>query len=189
MAGEFTGTPERISDRTEFIEQIADELFGSGIFDENRIFLRRNRLRLCAEAYFLLNEAYKKWRIIDGHNTELPKVAAMMCMVIVRIQPLRPIDLNNAVSRVEVQCNEIFALAVACASLGIDVDARRENFNFRLLDHLATSGSETIEPYIVDKNLSNNRALDTYKLNILPVDQDRTNGLITIFELLAHDLD
>jgi hypothetical protein len=189
VAGTFTGSPERIADRTEFILDIARSLFESGVLDENRIVLRESRIKLCVEAYFLLNAAYKKWRIISGHNTELPKVAAMTAMVIVRLQPFRPIDLDNVRNRAEAQSNAILAYAVATALLGIESDYSAKNFHYRLLDYINESGSETIEPYIVDKNLHNNRELDSYDLTIHAKDKDRANALITILELMVGDLD
>jgi hypothetical protein len=189
---EFTGTPDRVNDRVAFLLGIAEKLFDSKVLDKQKVFLNSHRIRICAEGYFLLNHAYKKWRMPKSHNTEMPKVAAMQSMTIVRIQPLIPFDTKNVASRYEAQCNEIFALAVADALLEIETqhndDPKMKNFYLRLLDFIAESSTETIETFLVDKSLSNNKPLKDYKLEIHPKDQDRTNGLITIFELMAPSI-
>ena len=180
----FAGTPEKISERAEFFRDVADALFEDGVFDD-RVVLRGARIPVAVQGYFLLNDAYKDWRIEDGHRTEDPKIAALQCVAIATFQPLRPIDPTDARTTAEARCNELFALAVAAATLGIDIDASPENFHLRLLDVLSACRSETLEAYRVDRAAEIIRPLDKYRLTIHDSDKLAINALITIFELMS----
>ncbi len=64
-------------------------------------------MKVLTEAYFILSECYKAWRIKDGHLTEEPKIAALTCAAIIKIVPYRPQTLNMAKTVGEFKCNEI----------------------------------------------------------------------------------
>jgi hypothetical protein len=178
----------KISERVEFLLNVAQDLIERGILPDDKLILHEGRVRLAVESYFLLNKAYKKWRINSGHHTEKPKIAALQATTIARIQPFIPIHHANAESLAEARCNEIFALTYAFAILEKDFNPNtppKKDLTLRLLDIISASEVEAIEPYILDTNLEIKRKLDEYTLAIPPSDKHKINSLITIFELIS----
>jgi len=178
-------SPERIGERVALIRDIADDALKSGLLPADKIVLRGIRIPLLVSGYFLLNAAYKKWRIKEGHYTEPPKIAALTCLSIMTFVPFRPLDPDNVTTITEARCNEIFALECASVLVGVPIQAGRENTYRRVLDILAECRSETLEAYRVDQNMQVARPLPDYDLAILPADHFKINSMITILECLS----
>ena len=165
----------------------ARELLSSGALPADRVALAEHRIPLISEGYFLLNKAYKDWRLPDGHFTELPKIVALQAVVISRLQPFFP--LQSPVDRVDVgviRCNEIFACSYALGVIEHDFQPdtpQKVDFWLRLLDIIAAPSCETIEPYIMDKMFEIKRPLEDFQLSVLDPDKPIINSLISIFEL------
>ncbi len=175
---------EIVTERFNLLRDIALTLVGDGVIS-NSILVRTNRIKLATEGYFLLNHAYKKWRINDGHRTEPPKIAALTCMSLAVFQPMLPIDPSNAETVLEARCNEIYSLACAATFLGIPFKPNESNFYLRVLDVLSETDCDTLEVYRVDKDMQNNRVLGSYDLSVLDRDKQSMNSLISLFEALA----
>ena len=188
----FYATPETISERTKLLLEHARELLNSGAVPSRHVELAEHRIQLTSESYFLLNRAYKGWRMPDGHFTELPKIAALQCVTISRLQPFFPLQIPVDEANVGIiKCNEIFACSYALGILERDFHPNtpeKIDFWLRLLDVISGTTAETIEPYIVDKKLEINKPLEQYNHTITSVlEQDKLgiNSLISIFELLS----
>jgi hypothetical protein len=78
-----------LEDRARFLEEVAIDLVTSGVLPDERIVQRRRRIPLVTNGYFLLNQAYKAWRISENHNTERPKIASLLCLAIETFVPFR----------------------------------------------------------------------------------------------------
>jgi hypothetical protein len=180
-----------ISERTDLLLEHARDLLHSNSIPNDRVVLAEHRIRLVAEGYFLLNRAYKEWRMPDGHYTELPKIAALQSVVIARIQPLFPSKLPIDEADVGIiKCNEIFAFSYGMGILEKTFTPNtpeKIDFWLRLLDVITSSSCETIEPYITDRKLQINRQLSEYSTNtVLERDKPALNSLMCIFELLSE---
>lgn len=187
--GGFYVSDDEIEDRALFLREVAVNLVESEILPDKEIVLRPGRIDLATRGYFLLNEAYKKWRITDAHYTQEPKIAALKCMAIATFQPFLTIDPNNATTIAQARANEIYAVAVASTILKhpiSPVDSVKRDFWLRLLDILEKAQSQTLEPYRVDINMQISRSLADYKLEISHKDDFlMINSLICIFEGVA----
>jgi hypothetical protein len=176
---------DRAERRAPKLLAIAETLVSEGVLSSSNIILRPTHVPIATAGYFLLNSAYKRWRIQDGHRTEAAKIAALQCMAILSIPPFKVVDRNNATTLAEARCNEIFAVAAASAVLGVSVSGgRSKNFELRLWDILSECISQTLEPYIVDLEMKIDRPLRSYDLSFHKDDRCKINSLITIFELL-----
>jgi hypothetical protein len=188
---EFDGfyvSEQIVSERSNLLREIAQLMLDSGVLPPDRIILRQGRIPLLTRGYFLLNRAYKDWRIPDGHFTERPKIAAIQCMAIARFEPFTPVFPNNAVNIAEYRCNEIFACSYAMGILGksfVPNTPEKIDFWLRLLDVISEATVETLEPYIVDVNHEIKRPLAEYTMPIHPADKLVLNSLISIFELIS----
>jgi hypothetical protein len=181
-----------ISERASLLLEHARELLASDVIPKDRVGLAEYRIPLIADGYFLLNQAYKEWRMPVGHRTELPKIAALQSIVIARIQPFFPSKYPVDDTDIGViKCNEIFAVSYGMGILerSLTPDTpERIDFWLRLLDIITSSSCETIEPYITDKKLEITKPLSAYaSINkVLECDRLALNGLISIFELLSE---
>jgi hypothetical protein len=185
---EFYISEKAIARRTALLLDIARELMDSGTLPTHRIILRQARIRLLTEGYFLLNKAYKDWRLPEGHSNEKIRIAALQAIVIVRFQPFVPIDPTDARDLTEARCNEIFALVYALVMIEARVALgapEKTDFWLRILDILADASVETLEPFIADINRGMMRPLGDYTLVIHRHDRLAINSLISIFELIA----
>ena len=181
-------SPERISERVQLLTDIGQALQTNGIIPASTVAFRENRLLPMVRGYFLLNEAYKNWRIEDSHNTEKPKIAALQAVVIARFQPFLPHDPSNARTLAEARCNEIFALTYASSILERTFDPNtpeKRDFWLRLLDIIAGSSAQTLEPFYQDVAMQIDRPLEDYTIAILTQDKVAINSLISIFELIS----
>ncbi len=144
----FYVSEQEISERAQLLTDIANGLLTDGVLPNDRVLLRQARIPYLARGYFLLNKAYKQWRISDGHYTELPKIAALQAAAIVRFQPFRPFYMGQAQSTAEARCNEIFACTYALAILEqtfLPDTPEKRDFWLRLLDILSEADIETLE--------------------------------------------
>lgn len=179
-----------VSERSDLLRDIAQVLLANGALPANRLIFRQGRIPLLTRGYFLLNSAYKDWRIRDGHFTERPKIAALQCMAITRFEPFTPIDPTNAVEVAEIRCNEIFACSYAMGILEktlVPNTPKKIDFWLRLLDIMSEARVETLEPYIVDINHDIKRPLSEYRMQIHPADKLVLNSLISIFGLISGE--
>lgn len=188
MSGFYVSETD-ISERARLLADIAKGLLTDGILPDDRVVLREARIPYLARGYFLLNKAYKQWRISDGHYTELPKIAALQAATIIRFQPSRPLHVGEANSTGEARCNEIFACAYALAILECQFlpdTLEKRDFWLRLLDILSEADIETLEPYVADIDMKCVRPLEEYILAIHKNDKLVINSLISIFELISY---
>jgi hypothetical protein len=179
---------ERISERVQLLRDIGKGLQADGVIPVDTVVFREARLLPMVRGYFLLNEAYKGWRIENGHNTEKPKIAALQAVVIARFQPFLPINPSDARTTSEARCNEIFALAYAGAILErpfVPNSPEKLDFWMRLLEIISGSSAETLEPFYHDVAMQIDRPLNSYTIAILKKDKLAINSLISIFELIS----
>ena len=183
----FYITEKAIARRAALLLDIARELLESGTLPAHRIILREPRIRLLTEGYFLLNKAYKDWRIPAGHSNEKIRIAALQALTITQFQPFVPVDPTDARDLTEARCNEIFALVYALVMMdaGVHLGAPEKiDLWLRILDILADARVETLEPFIADINREVKRPLEDYTLAIHGRDNLVINSLISIFELI-----
>lgn len=178
----------RFDERRDFLTRIGEELLKPSVYRGELIVFRIGRMKALTEAYFILNESYKAWRIVPGHNTEESKIAALTCAAIMKIVPFRPQTLIMAKTVGEYKCNEIYALNCAAAivgvSLGLDQDLKPD-FWLRLLDILSDVKCHTLDGFVADINAGRQEPLESYVAEIDRRDHLEINTLITIFELLC----
>jgi hypothetical protein len=162
----FYVSEKTISDRAALLLEHARDLLKSDAIPRDRVDLAEYRIPLIAEGYFLLNRAYKEWRMPGGHYTELPKIAALQSIVIARLQPFFPRTYPVDDTDIGIiKCNEIFAVSYGLGILErsfIPNTHEKADFWLRLLDVITSSSCETIEPYIVDKKLEIIKPLSEY---------------------------
>ena len=183
----FYASETEISERIVLLTDIAKALQSAGIIPDT-VILREARLAPMVRGYFLLNKAYKDWRIHSTHYTEKPKIAALTCLVIGRFQPFLPVSPANVQTRAEARSNEIYALTYALSvieqSFTPDTPEKMD-FWLRLLDIIAGSSVVTLEPYFQDIRLQIHRPLEQYTVAIQPQDRLAINSLVSIFEMIS----
>jgi hypothetical protein len=185
----FYASEKAVTERANLLREVAHELLDSGTLPADRVVLREPRIQLLTQGYFLLNKAYKDWRIPAGHANELIRIAALHAVTIVRFQPFMPLDPANAQDLAEARCNEIFALVYALGMLGrrLALDGPdRVDFWLRVLDIMTEATVETLAPFIADINRGAQRPLEDYALVLHSRDKLVINSLISIFELVAN---
>ena len=187
--GKFYVSEQEIADRAALLTDMAHGLLKDGTLPTDRVILRPGRIPYLTGGYFLLNLAYKQWRIPIGHYTEIPKIAALQTAAIMRFQPFRPVDPSNVQTTAEARCNEIFACAYALGIIERQFTPNtpeKADFWLRLLDIASEANIETLEPYIVDINYDCVRPLQDYTLVVHKDDKLILNALISIFELISE---
>ncbi len=183
----FYASETEISGRITLLTDIGRALQTAGVIP-NTVIFREARVTPMIRGYFLLNKAYKDWRIHATHHTEKPKIAALTCLVIGRFQPFLPASPADVQTRAEARSNEVYALTYALSVIGKSFTPdtpEKLDFWLRLLDIIAGSSVVTLEPYFQDIRLQIDRDLDQYTLAIQPQDKLAINSLISIFELIS----
>jgi hypothetical protein len=187
-------TAERVSQRAQLLLEHAKDMVSAGTLPADLVDMREYRFKNISEGYFLLNEAYKSWRISDGHNTERPKIAALQCVAIARYQPFFPlVHPVNEADPAAAKPNEMFALSYALGILEIDFvpnSPARRDFWLRLLDVISSASAQTLEGYSNDQTHQIDQPLENYvrqmrEKKIHPDDRAAISSLICIFELLS----
>lgn len=191
MSG-FYVSQSTIDDRTNLLRQHATDLINDGVLPKDLVDMRGYRFPHISEGYFLLNRAYKDWRIPDGHFTERPKIAALQCVTISRYQPFFPLKTPVDEANISViKCNEIFALSYALGILQIkftpDTD-QKVDFWLRILDVITAMSAQSLEAYTVDCSLGLKRPIEEYEHLVAQIhsdDKPMISALISIFELMT----
>ncbi|NVO12638.1 MAG: hypothetical protein HXX10_01240 [Rhodoplanes sp.] len=184
----FYISDKAIQERVGILRDIARGLMSSGALPADRLVLREGRIPLLIQGYFLLNKAYKDWRIPAGQSNETVRIAALQAIAIVRFQPFMPLAPTAAKDLAEARCNEIFALVCGLGFLQRSLRLSgpdRIDFWLRVLDVMAAARAETLDPFIADLERGAPQPLATYALTIHPNDELAINSLISIFELVA----
>jgi len=185
----FYASERAIAERADLLCDVARELLDNGTLPADRIVLREPRIHILTQGYFLLNKAYKDWRIPPGHSNEKVRIAALKAIAIARFQPFMPLDPASATDLVEARCNEIFALVYALGMLGCKLaldNPGKVDLWLRVLDIIAASTVETLGPFIADINRHTRRPLEEYALTLHDQDKLAINSLISIFELISN---
>jgi hypothetical protein len=132
----------------------------------NQVYLNEVHLRYTAEAYSLLNAAFKAARL-KGHTattpkqTMLPKVAALTTLVVMELRPFRIVDPTMPVGSVLAHAaNQQFCVELASSILRKDFtyfDASKMKRWFTFLHSLRAKSLETylfqLENYGVAENV------------------------------------
>lgn len=188
----FYVSEKTISERLHLLTDLAHETIANGTLPASVVVLRPHRLKYACEGYWLLNRAYKDWRIPDGHFTEKPKIAALQCITIVRYQPFFPLTMPVDTADVtQIKCNEIYALIYALGILETSFNPdtpEKIDLWLRILDVISAAKAYTLDPYSADQNFQINRPLQEYDTSIgdiNPEDKPIISALISIFELLS----
>jgi hypothetical protein len=179
----------RFDERKAFLTQTGEDMLKPAIGRGELIVFRMGRMKVLTEAYFILNESYKAWRIKPGHYTEESKIAALTCAAIMKILPFRPQTLNMAKTVGEYKCNEIYALNCAAVLLTTPIGSEedfKQDFWLRLLDILSDVRCRTLDKFVADINGGKQGAMETYVGEIHRGDHLEINCLISIFELLCN---
>jgi hypothetical protein len=181
-----------IAGRANLLRSLAADLLASGELPRDLLDYRPNKFQQIMEGYFLLNQAYKDWRLPDGHFTERPKIAALQCVTVSRFQALFPLQDPVDESDVAViKCNEILAFTFGMGILERTFNPNTEekmDFYLRVLDIITATRAQTIEAYRVDRDMGIMRPLGEYKTEIHPDDKPAIDSLICIFELLSEKI-
>lgn len=188
----FYISEKAVEERVTILRDIARALLTSGTLPADRLTLREGRIPLLTQGYFLLNKAYKDWRIPTGQSNELARIAALQAVAIARFQPFMPLAPQAASDLAEVRCNEIFALVAGLGFLQKTLrlsSPDRIDFWLRVLDVVAAARAFTLDPFIADIDRGAVQPLDAYVLSIHPQDELVINSLVSIFELVAAPLD
>lgn len=178
----------RFNERKQYLTELAERLVKPSILRGDMIVLRLGRMPHLTTAYFLLNDAYKARHMKPGHNTEIPKIAALTCVAIMKILPFRPQNLNNVKTDGELYCNELYALNCISGILGVPVEADgslKQDFWRRLLKTLNSVECRTLDPFVFDLNNNRVKNYGAYALTFSDADENITNTLIAICELLC----
>lgn len=184
----FYASEKAIGERASLLREVARDLIDSGTLPADRIVLREPRIRLLTQAYFLLNKAFKDWRVPPGHSNEKIKIAALQALTIARFQPFMPVEPAHTRDVAEARCNEIYALVYGLGMLGCKLaldGPAKVDFWLRVLDIIAAAKVETLDPFIADIDQRKQRPLEDYALTLHPHDRLAINSLISIFELVA----
>lgn len=188
ITDQFYASETEISERIKLLADIARSLQTAGVIP-NSVILRENRITPMVRGYYLLNKAYKDWRIHADHNTEKPKIGALMAVTINRFQPFLPSNPANVQTTAEARCNEIYALTYALSIIEKPLQPNtpeKLDFWHRLLEIITGSSVVTLEPYFQDMKFQTTRPLHQYTLAIQPQDKLSINSLISIFELISE---
>ena len=174
----------KLAHREKFIGKLMEDFYQKYL-PKDSVYMKPSRAEVIANAYFILNHAYKKLRMKDGHNTRPEKIAALTSMVIMRAAPFAPTQPHNVKTFEEMYCNELFTIYTTSAIMYRDISKKLDrNSTFRFFRILQEFKSETIEPYIADKRLKNQTTANDYNLEMLDKDKIGSDVIITLYELL-----
>jgi hypothetical protein len=121
----------RAKAREPFFREMLASFEREGWLSGADVSLQPEAARVLAEAYFLISDAYKDYRLFDGHRTDRAKIAALKTAAVLAVAPFAPLDMLNTADPRTPLANAIFGVACATSVLQVDkfmrlsVDARR----------------------------------------------------------------
>jgi hypothetical protein len=109
---------EKVRQRADFFVAEAQQQCSTPRFAQYEFGLSRENAELLAEAYFLVNEAFKERRQEPGRRTQPPKIAAITCVVVATLNPLRPKRPPASATVETLYANPMFAMRLGCSIVG-----------------------------------------------------------------------
>jgi hypothetical protein len=89
-----------------------------------------------AKLYFSLNRAYKLWRVVDGHNTQPAKIAALTAASIMLARPIY--SAGGVETPALFYANPYLALLAGCGVVDAKFDSLKEDTTLRIANWLDT---------------------------------------------------
>jgi hypothetical protein len=161
----FSVAPDRIEKRANFFKNMATRFAaGEAVQKAGIVFNPLHALTL-AEAYYLLSESYRSYRMETDHRTATPKIAALTCAAICAVNPLRPpkADFENLDVR---YANPMFAMRCAISIVTHPYHLRAFEERRRILDELAITHFPCLDPYLADVACGQKKPLDDYNMKL-----------------------
>jgi hypothetical protein len=170
----------RIATRSAFLTTAAQRMIAAVKFDFEDVEYRERYIPFVARGYFLLSEAYKLKRGLDG-LTQTPKIAAFTSLALSTIAPFR--SRQDEPRRATTLCaNEIFGLLCARRQLRSDLAFVTPTMRDRAYAAMRVQSMKCLEPLWADGRMLLKRW--DYAIDI-DLDLAEIDGQILMFELMA----
>jgi hypothetical protein len=119
-----------------YITKSIELFWADSVQDLPGLVVNSDLLKTSAKLYFSLNRAYKCWRVVEGHNTQPAKIAALTTVAIMLVRPILSVD--GSESRELFYSNPFFALQTGCGIIRANMDALKEDTTLRIAGWLDT---------------------------------------------------
>lgn len=139
---------------------------------------------LLSECYFALSEAYKHGRLGVGHRTEPTKIAALTCVTIAVVCPLRPPNPDNVERVEEIYANPMLAMTAACSIVGHLFHQRAFDDRRRFYKALMRIEMPSLDP-IIQEFVSRDGALNSdWKIDLSRSESGTLDSKVCMFSVL-----
>lgn len=167
-----------LSEASRFVAEGNPASFGFQLSDEDAM--------VAAEAYFLVNEAYKARRQNAGHKTLPTKIAAITALVIATLNPLRPKGEPVTATPTSIYANPLFALRLGCNivqhALHLQGWMRMQWF----CDHLRNDALSGLDGYIEAVRNGGRAVGEPFDIELSLLDLSRIEGRVAFFDVLSQ---
>ncbi|RWQ16068.1 hypothetical protein [Mesorhizobium sp.] len=172
--------------RADFFLDEAERICSGSPFTDHGFRLTEEAALSTAEAYFLVNEAYKARRQNQGHRTQPTKVAALTAAVIATVNPLRPEQALSEPNLVSTYANPLFALRLGCNIIQHPLHRSPWNRLQWFCDNLRDDPLTCLDGYL-ELVRSGKRVIGSdFDIDLSPNELKRLEGRVGFFDVLSE---
>lgn len=177
---------ERVRRRADFFLDEAGRLCGLPEFADLGFRLTDQAALFTAEAYYLVNSAYKDKRQNTGHRTQPTKIAAITATVVATVNPIRPEQEPETPSIASTYLNPLLALRLGCNIVQHPLHRQAWMRLQWFCDGLRNEELECLTPYI-DAVRQGTRVIGTeFDISVNASDLRRIENRVSFFDVLSQ---
>ena len=185
--GTYTIPVERVRRRADFFLVEAELLCATPLLRTCGFQLRPEFAEATAEAYFLLNEAYKSQRMMgDATRTQDPKIAAMTCIAIGVLNPLRPAQVPDPQPPILQYANPMLAMRCASHIVNHPFEGRPFEECARFYDSVRRLQLPSLNQYIRDVRVGARNVGDPFKIDLSFDEIREIENKVSLFTVLQE---
>lgn len=175
---------EKVRRRADFFLAEAAQMCAEPRYSSLGFELAEDHAQHLAEAYFLVNEAYKAHRQYGDHKTQLPKIAAITSTVVATINPLRPAKPPAKATAVTTYANPLFALRLAASIIDFPFHTQPWVRTMWFCDGIRTDTLPCLDGYLEQTRNGSRLVGDPLDLNLTLDELRRLEGRFNFFYVL-----
>jgi hypothetical protein len=172
-----------LASRENYFRQMIEMELASPALREANLTYHAAMPNILAHCYFAVSEAYKKIYLRDGHRTDLPKRAALMCATIVAVGPIRTVPGANdpELAAEAAYANPMLAMRISSSIIKHPFHKRPFDDRRRVYRAFFSFKLPSIDP-ILEEARTNNGAIPTdWQISLSAAEESLLNLLVDDF--------
>lgn len=180
-------SPEDIAARADYFQTMIEMQLSASGFRDTDLLYHPEMPNILAHVYFALTNSYKNLYLNPGSRTDSAKRAALTCVTIAAVAPIRPDPGKNRLDEeAELYANPMLAMRCACSIVRHPFHKRTWDDQRRIYRALINYRLDCVEKVLEKIRKSNGKIDFEVSVDITEEDEAKLNLLIDDFVVYSY---